>query len=234
MFGIDLQVVPPVVINIKVTNILWLQCLEHTSLGLWDIWIVVDGWGSITCWTTLWFVWMLVNTIKSPWEQVKQASKLIKLAYGDIYETMATFSLWGAKWFITFVDDFSHFLWIYTIQSKDEVFEEFKSSTKNQSRRQLNVLGTCKGEYASGGFQAFLKSCVICWHNIVLYNPHPKWSSWTKKLKFYRDGSMNSCVVQGLILYEKWYGNEHSISHFRIFGSSAWAHISIWDKFINV
>jgi len=32
-------------------------------------------------------------------------------------------------------------------------------------------------------------------------------------------------VVGGMIPYEKWYGSKPLVSHFRIFGSSAWAHI---------
>jgi hypothetical protein len=36
-------------------------------------------------------------------------------------------SLVGAKYFLTFIDDYSQFLWVYTIKSKDEVFANFRN-----------------------------------------------------------------------------------------------------------
>jgi hypothetical protein len=39
---------------------------------------------------------------------------------------MATPSIGGAKYFLTFIDDFSRFLWVYTIKSKDKVFGKFR------------------------------------------------------------------------------------------------------------
>jgi hypothetical protein len=46
----------------------------------------------------------------------------IEVNQGVIGPTI-TLSLGRAKYLLTFVDDFSHFPWIYTNQSKDEAFE---------------------------------------------------------------------------------------------------------------
>jgi hypothetical protein len=50
-----------------------------------------------------------------------QASHPLELGHSDICEPMTTPSLGGAKYLLTFIDDCSRFLWMYTIQSKHEV-----------------------------------------------------------------------------------------------------------------
>jgi hypothetical protein len=49
----------------------------------------------------------------------------LPLIHSDIYRLMATSSIGGAKYFLAFTDDFSHFLSVYIIKSKDEVFGKF-------------------------------------------------------------------------------------------------------------
>jgi hypothetical protein len=58
-----------------------------------------------------------------PKSLARQASHPLELVHSDICGPMTT-PLGGAKYLLTFIDDFSHFLWIYTIQSKDEALEE--------------------------------------------------------------------------------------------------------------
>jgi histone deacetylase 1/2 len=67
---------------------------------------------------------VLGNIIKSPFLRTKRASQPLALIRSDICGPMTTHFLKEAKYFLTFIDDFSCFLWIYTIQSKDESFEE--------------------------------------------------------------------------------------------------------------
>jgi transposase InsO family protein len=82
----------------------------------------------------------------------------------------------GAKYFLTFIDDFSRFLWIYTIQSKDEVcgkLKEFKSLVENQSKKGIKCTRTDhRGEYIANDFKEFLISHDISWQRIVPYTPH--------------------------------------------------------------
>ena len=51
--------------------------------------------------------------------------------------------LGGKHYFVTFVDDFSRRVWVYTMKSKDEVFETFlvwKKMVENQTGRKIKVL----------------------------------------------------------------------------------------------
>src|SRR5271170_3592780 len=59
------------------------------------------------------------------------------------------------RYFITFVDDFSRYAWVYFTDRKDakairEVFEQWKADTENTSRNKVSFLQTDQGgEYKS-------------------------------------------------------------------------------------
>ena len=61
----------------------------------------------------------------------------------DVWGPTKTASLGGKHYFVTFVDDFSRRVWVYTLKSKDEVFETFlvwKKMVENQTERKIKVL----------------------------------------------------------------------------------------------
>ena len=65
------------------------------------------------------------------------ASKSLELIYSNICVPMTTCQV-GANYFLTFVDYFYCFLWVYTIKSNDEVFAkswECKNLVENQCRQ---------------------------------------------------------------------------------------------------
>lgn len=66
---------------------------------------------------------------------------------------MATSPLRGAKYFLTFIDDFSLFLWVHTTKSKDEMFvkfREFKNLVDTEYEPKIKCLqSNGGGEYES-------------------------------------------------------------------------------------
>lgn len=66
---------------------------------------------------------------------------------------MPTKSLGGASYFVNFIDDSTRKVWVYTLQSKDQVFstcQKFLSLDENQSGRKLKCFRTDNGgEYVS-------------------------------------------------------------------------------------
>jgi hypothetical protein len=64
------------------------------------------------------------NIIKSPFLEERHVSQPLAMVYSDICRSMTTQSLVGVKCFLTYV--FSHLAWIYTVQSKDDIFGKFK------------------------------------------------------------------------------------------------------------
>jgi hypothetical protein len=72
-----------------------------------------------------------------PKDKAMRASQPLVLVHSDMCGPMVTSSIGVAKSFLTFIDDFSCFLWIYTIKSKDEVFgkfQEFKPCGKSMQQ----------------------------------------------------------------------------------------------------
>ena len=66
----------------------------------------------------------------------------------DVWGPTKTASLGGKHYFVTFVDDFSRRVWVYTLKSKDEVFETFlvwKKMVENQTGRKIKVLRSDNG-----------------------------------------------------------------------------------------
>ena len=54
----------------------------------------------------------------------------------------------GAEYFLTFIDDFSHYMWVYILKKKDEVFKyflEWKALVERFSGKMLNTLRTDNG-----------------------------------------------------------------------------------------
>jgi len=61
---------------------------------------------------------------------------------------MATHYTGRVKYFVHFIDDFSHFIWEYTIKSKYKMFgnfKEFEYLVKNQSNKKIKCLRTDGG-----------------------------------------------------------------------------------------
>lgn len=54
----------------------------------------------------------------------------------------------GAKYFVTFTDDFSRKIWVYPIEAKSECLEKFKklkASVEKQSKKEIKVFGSDNG-----------------------------------------------------------------------------------------
>ena len=49
---------------------------------------------------------------------------------------------WGAKYFVTFIDNFSRKIWIYLIKAKSECFDkfkEFKAQVEKECKKKIKV-----------------------------------------------------------------------------------------------
>ena len=54
----------------------------------------------------------------------------------------------GKRYFITFINNYSHFTYVYLLRTKDEAFrksKEFKKMVENQMERKIKVLKSDRG-----------------------------------------------------------------------------------------
>jgi len=94
-----------------------------------------------------------------------RATKPLEIVHSDVCGPMRTTSLGGARYFVTYIDDFSRKVWVYLLKSKGEClekFKEFKALVETQSEHKIKMFCSNNGgEYTSKGFKGFLKA-----HNI--------------------------------------------------------------------
>ena len=86
----------------------------------------------------------------------KRAQEPLGLVHSDVYGKIQTSSLGGGHYFLTFIDDHTRYVWVYILQSKDQVFEKFnewKALVENSTGWKLKTLRTNNGgEYTSAEF----------------------------------------------------------------------------------
>ncbi|RVW59275.1 Retrovirus-related Pol polyprotein from transposon TNT 1-94 [Vitis vinifera] len=86
-------------------------------------------------------------------------------------------SLSGMKYMVTFIDDFSRYVWVYFMKEKSETFskfKEFKEMIEAEVDKRIRCLRTDNGgEYTSDEFFYFLRECRVR-HQFTCANTHSK------------------------------------------------------------
>ena len=161
-------------------------------------------------------------------------------------------SLGGAEYFLTFLDDKTHYTWVYALKTKDQVYNKFKEWKAEVETRTGKTLRTDNGgEYTSKEFQAHLKACGIR-HELTIPKtpeqngvaeqlnrtlvemtramlldsqlPQSFWVEAVSTAAYLRNRSPTS-AVEGMTPHEAWYGRKPGVEHLRVFGSTAYVHI---------
>ncbi|KAH9684220.1 hypothetical protein KPL71_027928 [Citrus sinensis] len=86
--------------------------------------------------------------------------EILEYVHSDVWGPTKTASIGESHYFVTFVDDFSRRVWVYTMRAKDEVLEIFvkwKKLVETQTGRKIKVIRFDNGgEYT---FDPFLQVC---------------------------------------------------------------------------
>jgi hypothetical protein len=85
--------------------------------------------------------------------------EVLDLVYSDVCK-MSVRSIGGAKYFVTFIDDFSRKVWVYVLNTKDQVlsvFKKFQVSDERETEKKIKCLRTDNGGEYIGPFDAYCK-----------------------------------------------------------------------------
>ena len=63
---------------------------------------------------------------KRPHKNVERNTELFELIHTDFFEFERKLTCGGNRYFITFIDDFSKYAYVYLLKNKSDVFEKFK------------------------------------------------------------------------------------------------------------
>ena len=183
------------------------------------------------------------------------ASEPLELVHTDVCGKMREKSIGGAEYFITFIDEKTHYSWIYFLKTKDQAFDRFlewKALVEKASGEKLKTLRSDNGgEYTSKKFEAYLKSEGIRHERTIPKTPQQNGvaerfnrtlveSSRSMLLdaelpqKFWAEAVStaaylkNRCptrAIDEMTPYEVWNGVKPKVEHLRVFGCDAYAHI---------
>eukprot|EP01018_Ginkgo_biloba_P000370 Gb_39764 [translate_table: standard] len=99
-----------------------------------------------------------------PASKFKAREPLI-LVHTDLCGLMRTLSMGKARYFMTFIDDYTRKIWVYFLKEKSEAFikfVEFRAMAQRQSGYKLRILHSDNGgEYISNEFKDFCRNVGI-------------------------------------------------------------------------
>lgn len=184
-----------------------------------------------------------------------RAKAPLEIVHSDVCGPMQTPSLAGSQYFLTFIDDFTRKTWVYFLKNKSEVFEKFcnfKALVENQSGLHIKVLRTDRGgEYISKEFLRFCRENGIQKQFTARYTPQKNGVAEKKNRTImdmarsmlkekhlpneYRVEAVNCAAyilnrcptkaVMNRVPKEAWSGRKQGVTHMKVFGCVAYAHI---------
>ena len=184
-----------------------------------------------------------------------RATEKLQLIHTDLCGPMSEPSWGGAKYLLMFTDDFTRKTFCYFLKTKNEVFrffKDFKALVEKQTGLKIKRLRSDNGtEYCNGTFKAYLKNAGIIHETTVPYAPEQNGVSeranrtviekartmlidsglskkyWAEAVSasVYLKNRSPSAAIKDATPEELWTKKKVDISHLRIFGCIAYAHI---------
>ena len=192
-----------------------------------------------------------------------RATRKLELVHSDVCGPMHTLSFGKHAYFVTFIDDYSRFAWVYPLKAKSEVFMCFKQFVLMAENVSGFAVGTLRsdrgGEYTSKEFNAYLAGRGIKHQCTVPYTPQQNGVAERKNRSlmemarcmvksqalphgFWLEAVMcatyvlNRCptkALQSMTPYEAWHGKKPSIGHLRVFGCLAYTLVPVQQQHKN-
>ena len=177
----------------------------------------------------------------------------LEYVHTDVWGPTSVATRGGARYFVSFIDDFSRKAWIYLMKSKDQVFEKFKAwraLVEKQSGRDLKILRSDNGgEYTSTEFTQYCSAEGIMRHFTTPGDPQSNGVAermnrtlmekcrcmrltagfskefWgeTATTALHLINRLPSSAIGFKIPEEVWTGRQGDYSYMRIFGCAAYA-----------
>ncbi|GJU33807.1 retrotransposon protein, putative, ty1-copia subclass [Tanacetum coccineum] len=189
-------------------------------------------------------------TRKSFPHRLERATDLLGIIHTDVCGPLRHVSRQGASYFITFMDDYSRYGYVYLLKHKHEVFEMFKvfkNEVENQLGKTIKALRSNQGgEYICQEFKDYIKACGIVQQLTPPYTPQHNGVSerrnrtlldmvqsmmnlTTLSLSFWDYALESATRILNMVPtkkvdktpYELWYGKVPNLSYLKVWGCEA-------------
>lgn len=171
--------------------------------------------------------------------------------HSDVCGPITPESYDGYKYFVSFIDDYTHMVVIYRLRAKSEVLEKFKQYeamvTALFNMKIANLRTDGGGEYTSDEFKKFLRQRGIQHEVTMPYTPEQNGIAermnrtlvekarsmladsnldkelWSEALMtaVFLTNRSPTAAVEGKTPYECWFGKKPNVSNLRVFGCEA-------------
>ena len=185
----------------------------------------------------------------------KRTSEVLERVHSDVCGPMNIASVGGSSYYVTFIDDYSNYVWVHLLKQKSEVFAKFKeflAVAQNLTDRRLKRFRFDNGgEYISTDFNNFLKQQGIYKEPTIPYTPqqngvaermnrtimdnvrsllhHGKLplSLWGEAVStvVYLRNRSPTSGLKEVTPFEKLFGVKPDVGHLRVFGCDVFAKV---------
>ena len=182
-------------------------------------------------------------------------SEPLELVHLDVCGKLGHRSIGGAEYFLTLLDDKTHYVWVYPLKTKDQVFEHFKewqAEVETFTGKKVKALRSDNGgEYTSNAFQAHLKCCGVRHELTIPKTPEQNGVAehlnctlleatrallldaklpqqfWAEAISTaaYLRNRSPTTAVDGATPHQAWFGQKPRVDHLRVFGCTGYVHI---------
>lgn len=184
-----------------------------------------------------------------------RTTKILELVHTDLCGPMETKSMGGARYMLTFTDDYSRKTFLYFLKEKSQVFKcfvEFKKMVENETDQKIKRIRSDNGmEYLSEAVDEYCKNNGIQHQLTCVYTPQQNGVAERANRTIIErgkcmlfDGSLETkfwaeaCGTAAYIMnrtprnrlqyktpIEMWSGEKPNVSNLRIFGSKVMVHV---------
>lgn len=184
------------------------------------------------------------------------SEKPLELVHADLCGPITPSTLAGNNYFMLIVDDYTRWMWVYMIKSKDEaqsVFMKFKAEAENMSGNCIKTLWTDRGgEFISTEFSRLCEEASIVRHLTAPYSPqqngvverrnrfvmamaHSLLNSMNVPGNFWGEAVRHAVYIVNRLPtkamgestpFQAWTGKKPHLGHLRVFGCTTHAKVT--------
>ncbi|GJV25900.1 ribonuclease H-like domain, reverse transcriptase, RNA-dependent DNA polymerase [Tanacetum coccineum] len=165
------------------------------------------------------------NRAPFPKKVKTRSTSPLDLVYGDLCGPITPPTPSGKKYIFLLVDDYSRYMWVYFLSTKDQVFDtfkEYKSTVEKELRTTLRMLRTDRGrEFTSNEFTQYCKENGIARQLTAPYSPQQNGIVERRN----RTIIVPTKALEDITPYEAIKNRKPNLENLKVFGCIAYAKV---------